>query len=579
MKKPTIQFLKILIIILVFQAVALSSWAQVPQKMSYQCVVRNVSGILVVNKSVGIRISILLGTPTGTMVFQETYSPNPQTNANGLVSIEIGGGTPTIGTFSSINWASGPYFLKTETDPSGGINYTITGTIQLLSVPYALRARTVELEGDSDPTNEIQALSISGTNLTLSKGGGTVAIPGDNWGSQTIVTETTLNGQGTTSSPLKIAQQSAIPGQVMKWSGTTWIPGNDFVGTTVPGGATGNVQFNNGGTLGGNDNFLWDNSSKGLQVLNSTSTAIYAFSSTAGIGICGGAGTGFFVYPNSGVMGCSPSGNGVSGWSQTGYSGYFDGPKFYVRGKVGIGTTTPDANLEINGNNGPNIIINDNGGADRPGIQFKGNDIQFIEGDDVSNETFGFYSLFSNNRTYDARIQVHGNSTSNWGKYIGITHDGTDGIIDTDAGNIVLKPASNSLLLMGNATKTLGGTSWITISDIRLKNVLGNYNKGLSEIAGLQPVRYVYKVGNPRNLPTNEEQIGFIAQDVQKVFPEAVSEAEDGYLNFNFHAISVAMVNAVKELNEKVGKLETENDQLKTRLEKIESMIGASVEK
>jgi hypothetical protein len=108
---------------------------------------------------------------------------------------------------------------------------------------------------------------------------------------------------------------------------------------------------------------------------------------------------------------------------------------------------------------------------------------------------------------------------------------------------------------------------------------LGNYNKGLQEISGLQPVRYVYKEGNPRNLPSGEEQVGFVAQDVQKVFPEAVSEADDGYLNFNFHAISVAMVNAIKELNEKVGKLENENGQLKTRLEKIESIIEASTQK
>jgi hypothetical protein len=121
-----------------------SVFAQSPQKMSYQCVVRNASGVLVTNQSVGIKISILQGTPTGTVVYQENYNPNPQTNANGLVSIEIGGGTPIAGTFSAINWASGSYFLKTETDPTGGTNYTISGTSQLLSVPYALHSKTAE---------------------------------------------------------------------------------------------------------------------------------------------------------------------------------------------------------------------------------------------------------------------------------------------------------------------------------------------------------------------------------------------------------------------------------------------------
>jgi uncharacterized protein (TIGR02145 family) len=124
--------------------ITVSLLAQVPQKMSYQCVVRNSSGVLITNQSVGIKISILLGTTSGTVVYSETYSPNPQTNTNGLVTVEIGSGVPITGSFSDINWASGPYFLKTETDPAGGTSYAIVGTSQLLSVPYALYARTAE---------------------------------------------------------------------------------------------------------------------------------------------------------------------------------------------------------------------------------------------------------------------------------------------------------------------------------------------------------------------------------------------------------------------------------------------------
>jgi hypothetical protein len=118
--------------------------AQAPQKISYQCVIRNTSGNLMPNQNVGMRISIIQGTPLGTVVYQETYSPNPLTNPNGLVTIEIGSGIPITGVFSAINWAAGPYYLKTETDPSGGTTFTISGTSQLLSVPYALNARTAE---------------------------------------------------------------------------------------------------------------------------------------------------------------------------------------------------------------------------------------------------------------------------------------------------------------------------------------------------------------------------------------------------------------------------------------------------
>ena len=117
-------------------------FAQVPQKVSYQCVIRNAIGALVINQGVGMRVSILQGASNGTVVYQETFNPNPQTNSNGLVSIEIGGGTSVTGTFAAIDWSNGTYYIKTETDPVGGSNYTITGTSQILSVPYALYAKT-----------------------------------------------------------------------------------------------------------------------------------------------------------------------------------------------------------------------------------------------------------------------------------------------------------------------------------------------------------------------------------------------------------------------------------------------------
>jgi hypothetical protein len=130
------------------------------------------------------------------------------------VTVEIGTGVPITGTFSNINWANGPYYLKTETDPTGETNYTITGNSQLLSVPYVIYAKDVQNkdDADADPTNEIQVLSMTANNLSLSKGGGNVTIPGDNWGSQTVITDVTLTGSGLPTNPLKVAQQSASAG-------------------------------------------------------------------------------------------------------------------------------------------------------------------------------------------------------------------------------------------------------------------------------------------------------------------------------------------------------------------------------
>jgi hypothetical protein len=152
----------------VMVALTYSVFAQSPQKLSYQAVIRNNTNQLVTNHSVGMRVSILLGSESGTEVYQEIYNPNPQTNANGLITLEIGGGIKiSVGTFSDIDWASGPYFIKVETDPTGGTDYTIVGTSQILSVPYALYAKTATSYTETDPIFGASAASgITGTNIS-----------------------------------------------------------------------------------------------------------------------------------------------------------------------------------------------------------------------------------------------------------------------------------------------------------------------------------------------------------------------------------------------------------------------------
>jgi len=128
---------KLIAILIAIMSLA-TTGAQSPQKMSYQAVVRNSNNVLITSTAIGMRVSVLQGSESGTEVYKEIYNPNPQTNANGLVTLEIGNGIPLKGTFGAIDWANGPYFIKIETDPTGGTNYTITGSSQLLSVPYAL---------------------------------------------------------------------------------------------------------------------------------------------------------------------------------------------------------------------------------------------------------------------------------------------------------------------------------------------------------------------------------------------------------------------------------------------------------
>jgi hypothetical protein len=137
--------MKKLYVILALISVVAGLAGQSPERMSYQAIVRNSSGALVSNSNVRIRIQILQNSESGAAVYDETHTT--KTNENGLATIEIGGGTIEPGTFltfADIDWSLGPYFLKTLTDPSGGTTYSIVGTTQLMSVPYALHAKTAE---------------------------------------------------------------------------------------------------------------------------------------------------------------------------------------------------------------------------------------------------------------------------------------------------------------------------------------------------------------------------------------------------------------------------------------------------
>lgn len=138
-------------------------FAQTPEKMSYQAVVRNSSDQLVTNKAIGMQISILQGAASGAAVYVETHIPT--TNSNGLVSIEVGTGT-TSDDFSAIDWTNGPYFIQTAIDPTGGIDYSITGTSQLLSVPYALHAKTAEI-ASGIITNYYQFANLNWNSVTV----------------------------------------------------------------------------------------------------------------------------------------------------------------------------------------------------------------------------------------------------------------------------------------------------------------------------------------------------------------------------------------------------------------------------
>ena len=133
--------------------VPMMSFGQAPESFNYQAVVRDAGGIILNNQPVGMRLTVQQGSIGGTAVYTETFTST--TNDYGLVNLEIGTGTSTD-DFSTIDWANGPYFMETAVDVSGGTNYSVMGTSQLMSVPYALYAKTSGNgegpQGDQGPT-------------------------------------------------------------------------------------------------------------------------------------------------------------------------------------------------------------------------------------------------------------------------------------------------------------------------------------------------------------------------------------------------------------------------------------------
>ena len=212
MKKVINNSVYLLIIAFAHFLINSSIFAQAPQKMSYQAVIRNSNDSLLVSTLVGMRISLVQSSPTGTVVYSETQTAS--TNANGLVSLHIGMGTALSGTFSGIDWAAGPYYVKTETDLNGGANYTITSSNELLSVPYAL-------------------FSANGT-------------PGQA-GPQGLTGATGPQGdqgiQGATG-PAGTFPPGTVAGEMNYWNGTAWV--TVAPGISLPGNQVQTLGFCNG---------------------------------------------------------------------------------------------------------------------------------------------------------------------------------------------------------------------------------------------------------------------------------------------------------------------------------------------
>ncbi|QDK44187.1 hypothetical protein DOM22_02980 [Bdellovibrio sp. ZAP7] len=241
-----------------------------------------------------------------------------------------------------------------------------------------------------------------------------------------------------------------------------------------------------------------------------------------------------------------------------------------ANGYVGIGTTTPTSTLDVNGS-----IIANNGAN----IAMKASTATVYDSGDIV--------WFNSDNTEKARINAGTGSAGILYFSVG-TPTSTKMTIQND-GNVGIGTVTPSYKLHVIGTAGLStGTAWTNASDARLKDIHGDYEYGLNEVLQLHTVRYSYKKDNPLKLPSDYQKTGFIAQEVQKVIPDAVTKRSDGYLELNVDPIHWAVVNAVKDLyhrwfddsqiihekiseqDRKIASIESENQILKEENKKLQ---------
>ena len=189
-------------------------------------------------------------------------------------------------------------------------------------------------------------------------------------------------------------------------------------------------------------------------------------------------------------------------------------------------------------------------------------------------------TTWSRNIVIWRNVQVSNNLWNNqlsiWNLIYGTGLDAEGSTISSWNIGIWVKTPNYKLHVNGSAGKP-GWGSWTNSSDMRLKNIQWNYEYGLDEIIKLNPVRFEYKKNNARDLESGTREIGFIAQEVEKVIPDAVSKWEDGFLDFNMHSINVALVNAVKELKtlfeDDSKQKDNEIQELREQLQKLQKQV------
>lgn len=476
------------------------TFAQSPQLFNYQGVARDNMGVVVENQNVGLRLSILSGSTTGTVMYSETQTVT--TNDFGLFSVQIGGGTVVSGSLGGVNWGSNTHFIKVEMDAAGGSAYTLMGTSQLLSVPYALYAESAGTSGATGPTGATGSIGLTG--------------PAGPQGPTGTITS------GTTS-------------QTLYHNGSSWTASSNLfhdgvnvgIGTTSPsaklsisGGSDKGLTVSSNGTA---DNFTTRiinlSTGTGLAVTSNGSlpgypaipAAIYSVGNTGSNGI-------FSTAKSAGQHGVYAQGengaNAIFGrvFTGTGYSGKFEGGSGVL---IDGSTSSLSAVTTVN--------VNYSGAQDVIGIQSSSLP-QVGYGVGVSGEG-GYRGVtgLGNGGSYNvSSIGVYGNATGSAGSRYGVY-----GYANMSSGTA----AYGVYGLAGGATNVYAGffsgdvysSGSYLPSDKMLKTDIGEVTDALSIVNDLKVHSYHYRTEEFEVMHLQEGlRYGFVADELKQILPQFI---------------------------------------------------------
>ncbi len=501
------------LIIVLLACSTISAFGQAPYQFNFQAVARNAQGNPVTSQEVVFRLSILQGAVNGAAVYAETQPT--MTNSFGLANLLVGTGTPDFGALPEIDWEAGPYFLQIEIDLENEGAFVFAGVSPLMSVPYALHAKTTEQPGPQGPQGEPGQPGEPGEPGAQGLSAYQIWIEEGNVGSEADFLASLVGppGEGGSSSGNTLGAAYNEGGAGV---GRVITADAGAVEVNLPAGGTTGLEVNS--TAGESAAIRANNSATGVALRAENSNPANTFSAIQAV-------TNSANPDNSAIIGNN------------------DGAGYGIAGQIPASATGAAAVY------GSNLRLT--GGSGVSGIGVNG-----VVGTAQNAGGFGIYGV--NNQP--------GNTTN---LAIGAYGLGFHGVYGQTT-NVTAGWAGYFTADVGVEGTGISVGGWVTVSDERLKSNVRPIESALERLMKINGRQYTLRVpqSGVRNLDEPDEpaqyrtseQYGVIAQEVEEVFPEMVETKcvflangdETEYKLVNYDELIPVLIEAIRELNAKV---------------------------